>query len=143
MAQGDQRAADSASEQIGKKVHDWVADTIQVALCSDTFAASAAFTNFSQFTEVAGGVYTAQTPSKSFTRSGSKSTLQLGNLNWAQDPANPQDVRVAVAHNSTVAGNDDVVTVVDLTTDGSTPIDLQAVPLAINFASLPTLEVDR
>ena len=143
MARGDQQAANAASEQIGKKVHDWVADTLQVALCSDTFAAVAAFVNFSQFTEVTGGIYSAQTPTKSFTRSGSKSTLQLGNLNWAQDPANPQDVRIAVVHNTTVAGQDDVITVVDLTTDGTTPIDLQAAPLAINFASLPTLEVDR
>ncbi len=143
MARGDQQAANTVSEQTGKKIHDWSVDTLVCALCSDTFAAVAAFTNFSQFTEVTGGAYAAQNPTLTWTLSAAKSTLQLGNLVWAQDASGPQDVRIAVVYNSTVVGQDDVVTVVDLTTDGTTPIDLQAGPLAVNFASSPTLEVDR
>ena len=142
MAQGDQIAADSVSEQTGLEVHDWVADAFLVAICSDTYAAAAGFTNFTQFTEVTGGAYAAQAPTKSWTRSGSKSTLQLGNLLWSTDPANPQDARIAVVYNPTAASNN-VVTIVDLTADGSTPIDMQTDPIAINFASSPTLEVDK
>lgn len=138
---GDQQAANSLSEQTGLKLHDFVADGLLCALCSNTYAAAAAFTDFSQFTEVTGGTYAAQTPTRSWTRSGGKSTLQLGNVSWSTDPANPQDVRTAVVYNPVAASND-LITVVDLTADGTTPIDLQTDPLVVNFASSPTLEVE-
>lgn len=145
MAQGTQRAADSLAEQLGKKVHEFGAagDQLKCALVSDTFAASEAFTNFSQFTEVTGSGYTAggNNVTNTFTRSNETSTLQVANTSWSQDASGPADIRCAVLYNSQagVVGNDDVLTVIDLTSDGTTPISLQTGALNVNFSTNPTV----
>lgn len=145
MARGDQFAAVSVSEQTGKTVHDYENDTFAVALCSNTAAAAANFTNISQFTKVTGGSYADQPNNPTWTRAGDVSTLQAANVGFAQDAAGPEDIRTAVLFNTQagVVGNDDVVTVVDLTTDGTTPISLRTGAININFGSSPTLVNQR
>lgn len=145
MAQGTQRAADSVGLQTGKTIHDWDAagDQFTVALVSDTYAASEAFTNISQFTKVTGGSYADNNVTKTFTRSDETSTLQVANTSWAQDGAGPTDIRCAVLFNSDAGavGQDDVISVIDLTADGTTPISLQTGALNINFSTSPTLQI--
>ncbi len=147
MAQGDQRAADSVSEQTGKKVFDYAADQLKVLLASDTFAACADFTDVTQFTEVTGTGYTAggENTTGTWTRSANSdiSELQAGDVSWAQDAGGPTDIRVAVLYSSAV-GADDVITVVDVTTDaGVTPVSLQAGALNVNFSNSVTMRVQR
>jgi len=112
MARGDSRAPDVISEDQGEKVKDYAADVLKVALASDTFAACAAFTNFSQFTEVAGTGYTAggATSNSTWVRSGGVTDLGMANVGWAQNAAGPTNIRVAVVYDSTVLGSDDVIT---------------------------------
>ena len=150
MARGDQRAADSVSEQTGLKLQDYGVDQLAVILVSDTFAASADFINISQFTEVstAGTSYTgAQNTTGTWTRAAlsDQTNLQAGNVSWAQDASGPVDIRCAVLHNTAagVVGNGDVITVVDMTADGTTPVSLQAGALNVNFASSVTMSVSR
>lgn len=143
MARGDQFAAVSASEQTGKTVHDWENDTFSVTLCSDTFVAAANFTNISQFTPVTPSAVQPNNPT--WTRSGANSTLQAPTVSFSQDAGGAEDIRTAVLHNTQagVVGNDDVVTVVDLTTDGTTPVSLRTGAININFANSATLVVTR
>lgn len=143
MARGAQVAANTVSEQIGKTTQNWSTDSYVVILCSDEFAAVAAFTNRSQFTEVSGGAYAPIAITQTFTRAGADSTFQATDVRWAIDASGPQDIRIAVVVNITAVGQDDVLTVIDLTTDGTTPIDNQVDPISINFASSPTLVVSR
>lgn len=131
------------SEQTGLAVQDYGADAFEVLLASDTFADAAAFINRSQFTEVAGGAYVAQPTIVTWSRVGDESTLQASNVAWPQDPSGPQDIRTAVLVNATAVGLFDVITVVDLTADGTTPVDNQAVPININFALSPTVSVRK
>ncbi len=144
MARGDQIAANSVSEQMGLKLQDYAVDQLQVALCSDTFAAAALFTSLTQFTQVATGAGYAGPVSTTGTwvRSGSKSSLQAGDVSWAQNAGGPADIRIAVLFNSAVI-TDDVLTIVDLTADGSAPVSLVAGPLSVNFATSVTMEVDK
>lgn len=145
MARGSQQAADSVSEQSGKKIHDWALDTFEVLLASDTFAAAANFTNRIQFTEVTGGAYAAKPTAVTWLRSGSNSTWQATSVTWATDASGPQDCRIAVVVNTQagVVGNDDVLSIIDLTSDGTTPIDNQLNAIAVNFSSSPTIQVVR
>lgn len=140
MPQGEQQASDIVTEQTGKVVHNWVTDTLEVFLASNTYAAASGFTTKAQFTEVVGGAYAAQPQTQTWIRSGPDTTLQGTNVTWGTDPAGPQDIRIAVLNNVTA---NEVVSIIDLTADGTTPIDNQANAIAVNFASSPTLQVIR
>ena len=146
MPRGDQRAADSVSEQTGKKVFDYAVDQLKVLLASDTFDACADFTDTTDFTEVTGTGYTAggENTTGTWTRGANSdiSQLQAGDVSWAQNAAGPTDIRVAVLYSSAV-GADDVITVVDLTTDGTTPVSLVAGALNVNFSNSVTMNVQR
>ena len=147
MARGDQLAADSVSEQTGLKLQDYANDQLAVMLASDTFAAAADFINISQFTEVSGTGYARQNTTGTWTRTGNSdiSQLQAGDVSWAQNAGGPTDVRVAVLHNTAagVVGNGDVITIVDMTADGTTPVSLQAGALNVNFSNSVTMRVQR
>lgn len=147
MARGDQRAADSVSEQTGLKNQDYGVDQLQVALCSDTFAATADFINLSQFTQVATGAgYTGplNTTGTWIRAANSDLTeLQVGSVGWSQNAGGPADIRTAVLFNSAAIGSGDVITVVDLTTDGTTPVSLVTGALNVNFANSVTMQVSR
>lgn len=140
MPQGTQQALDPVSEQMGLATENWTTDVFEVRLMSDAYATAIGYTTLAQFTEVTGGAYAAQPCAVTWGRSGSKSTLQAANVAWTQDPSGPQDIRTAALVNVT---QNTVLTVTDLTTDGTTPLDNQAVPININYALSATLEVDR
>ena len=147
MARGDARAADTLAEQFGKTVHSFgpAGDQLKAMLCSNTFAASEAFTNISQFTEVVGTGYTAggnNITTTSFSRTDEVTTLQCADTSWAQNGAGPTDVRVCVLYNSAAGavGNDDVLEVIDLTSDGTAPVSLQAGAINVNFSTNPTVQ---
>jgi hypothetical protein len=140
VARGDQQSLDPVSEQTGLAVEDWSADTFEVRLMSDDYATGIGYTTLASFTEVSGGSYAAKACAVTWTRSGSKSTLQAANVSWGLDASGPQDIRTAALVNVTQST---AITVTDLTTDGTTPLDNQAAPINVNYALTPTLEVDR
>jgi hypothetical protein len=142
------RAANTVSEQTGKAVQDYDTDTFAVTLCSDTFAASAAFTNISQFTAVASagwGESATKPNDPTWTLAGADSTLQAVSVSWLQDANGPENIQVAVLHNTGAgAGNDDVTNVIDVAAaNAGNPVSLRTGALNVNFSASPTLVVTR
>lgn len=144
MARGDSRGPDIVSEDQGETRKDYAGHVLKVALCSDTFAASAAFISLSQFTEVAGAGYTAggEISNSTWDRAANITDLNMANVGWAQNASGPTDIRTAVVYDSdaSLGGVEDVITVIDLTTDGSTPVSLVAGALNINLSTNPVLK---
>ncbi len=144
MARGDSRGPDSVSEDQGEIRKDYAGHVLKVALASDTFAASAAFVSFSQFTEVVGTGYTAggETSNSTWVRAGNVTDLGMANVGWAQNAAGPTDIRVAVIYDddASLAGSEDVITVIDCTSDGTTPVSLVAGALNINLSTNAVLK---
>jgi len=139
MARGDQENLNPVSEQMGLVAEDWTTDAFEVQLVSDDYASAIGFSALVDFTEVSGGVYAAKACPVTWTRSGGKTTLQASDVSWAQDGAGPQDVRCAILVNTTAVA---VLTVVDMTLDGTTPIDNQVAPISVNYSLSATIEVE-
>ncbi len=137
MAQGTSRAPDIISEDQGETRKDYAGHAINVALCQDTFAASAAFVSYSQFNPCAsvGGYSGPVTTPSTWTRAGAATSLGLDAVSFAQNASGPDTIRTAVIYDAdaSLSGVEDVITVVDLTTDGSTPVSLIAGALNINL----------
>lgn len=130
MAQGDSKLANEYALQSGNGRYNNSTDTFRIFFCSDTYAsidANAAPLNLSSVTQVGGGnfpiggvVLTGVT----WTRSGAVSTLDYNDLaTIVKNASNPATIRTAVIVNDT-SPSDDIYKIVDLTTDGSTPIDV-------------------
>ena len=150
MARGTQIAFDVFSEAPGETIHNLTpttGDTIKVALVSNTAATLGAQTNLSALTEVTGGTeYVAGGATSAITawsRTGAVTSLGLSDVSWAQDASGPQDIRCAVVWNSSKVGQDDLLTYIDLTLDGTTPVDLQAAPLSIDLSTNPPIVSTR
>ena len=130
MAAGDSKLAQEYPLQAGKGAYNNSTDTFRIAFCSNTYAsidATAAPFNLSLVTPVSGGNFPA-TPTAltgvTWTRTGAVSTLDYANLaTIAKNASNPATIRTAVIYNDT-STSDDIYKVVDLTSDGSTPIDV-------------------
>ncbi len=144
MARGDSRGPDIVSEDQGEIRKDYAGHVLKVALASNTFAASAAFVSFSQFTEVVGTGYTAggETSNSTWVRAGNVTDLGMANVGWAQNAAGPTDIRVAVIYDddASLAGSEDVITVIDCTSNGTTPVSLVAGALNINLSTNAVLK---
>ena len=144
MARGDSRGPDIVSEDQGETRKDYAGHVLKVALASNTFAASAAFVSLSQFTEVVGTGYTAggEISNATWDRTNNVTDLNMANVGWAQNAAGPTDIRTAVVYDddASLAGSEDIITVIDLTTDGTTPVSLVAGALNINLSTNPVLK---
>jgi len=139
MAQGD-----------AKQFRDWglkkdkgeyaETDTYTLAFLSDTYATiniDSTNPQLSNFTVTSGGNIPAATNLVNFTI-----TRLFGTVTFdADDPAqfpkdalNPTDARTLLVYNNT-STNDDGLQVFDLTTDGSTPLDLVNNDLTFQFGA--------
>lgn len=104
-------------------------DTFSYILITDTYAsidANAANPIIGSFTPATvGGNYTGKTAMTgvTWTRAGSVSKLIYDPITFAADPANPTDARCLLMVNDTSA-TDDALRVTDLTSDGTTAVDL-------------------
>ena len=130
MAAGDSKLAYEYPLQAGNGAYNNSTDTFRIFFCSDTYAsidATQAPFNLSNVTQVGGGnfpiagiVLTGVT----WTRTGAVSTLDYADLTTiTKNASNPATIRTAVIVNDT-STSDDIYKVVDLTSDGSTAIDV-------------------
>lgn len=130
MAAGDSKLSQEYPLQAGKGAYNNSTDTFRIAFVSETYAAidaTASPFNLSLVTPVSGGNFPA-TPtaltSVTWTRTGAVSKLDYADLTTiAKNASNPATIRCAVIYNDT-STSDDIYKVVDLTSDGSTAIDV-------------------
>ena len=130
MAAGDSKQAEEYPLQAGKGAYDNSTNTFRIAFVSDTFVAidaTASPFNLSDVTVVSGGnfpVTATQLTTVTWTRTGAVSKLDYDDLaTIVKNASNPVTIRCAVIFNDT-STSDDIYKVVDLTSDGSTPIDV-------------------
>ena len=122
------------------------ADTFKIMLSSVAIAsipASQATPDSADFTEVTGTNYTAGGEAATITVSevGGTLTIALGaNVSWTSPGAGgPADIRTAILYSTTHIGTSDAVFVMDMTTDGTTPLDLDNGDITINSGTLFTI----
>lgn len=129
MARGDQKAFYDYPRKAGLGNYNNSTNTFKVALLTDTYASvSQTLTDpvLTSFTEVTpGGNYSAggiTLTTVTWTRAGAVTKLDADDLSLLKNASNPANARTALVYNDTVADN--AYSVVDLTTDGTTPLDL-------------------
>ena len=130
MAAGDSKLAHEYPLQAGKGVYNNSTDTFRIFFCSDTYASideTQAPFNLSDVTQVGGGNFPIggiALTNVTWTRTGAVSTLDYDDLTTiAKNASNPTTIRTAVIVNDT-SPSDDTYKVVDLTSDGSSAIDV-------------------
>ena len=130
MAAGDSKLAQEYPLQAGNGAYNNSSDVFRIFFCSDTFAAIDATQtpfNLSDVTQVGGGNFSISgtlLTSVTWTRSGAVSTLDYADLaTIVKNASNPATIRTAVIVNDT-STSDDIYKIVDLTSDGSTAIDV-------------------
>ena len=138
MARGDQKQFYDYALKSGDGDYKNTTDVFKCALITDTYASvSQGLTNpvLTTFTEAAaGGNYAAGGPTiagTTWTRSGAVTKLDGGDISILKDASNPITSRCALVYNDT--STDSAVTVVDLTTDGTTQLDLVNDDLTITW----------
>jgi hypothetical protein len=115
-------------------------DTWSLAFVSDTYAsinADNANPNLSVVTVTSGGNVSSSYTLTGVAYSRATSTITFSANNIGQilkDAANPSDVRCAVIYNDT-STSDDLVQVFDMTSDGSTALDLVNNDFTFSFAA--------
>lgn len=125
MAIGDAKSITAVVKNAYEGDYDVTADTLAWGFVTDTFAsidANAASLSLADLTTVASsGNYTLGEALTTVTwvQAGNVVTLDCDDLAVAADPANPAAVTCLVIYNDTSAA-DDVMFVVDLTSDGTT-----------------------
>lgn len=128
MARGDSKRASAYEHNKGLGAYNNATDSFRWSFVTDTFAsidANAASLNISDVTLVgAGGNYTPGTliANTSWVQSGDTSTLDGDDFSFAADALNPTTVKCLVIFNDTSA-SDDILKIVDITTDGTTDVD--------------------
>lgn len=130
MAAGDSKQAQEYPLQAGNGEYKNSTDTFKIYFCSNTYAsidATQAPFNLSNVTQVGGGNFPiggVTLTSVTWTRTGAVSKLDYADLTTiTKNASNPTTIRTAVIVNDT-STSDDIYKVVDLTSDGSTAIDV-------------------
>ena len=130
MAAGDSKLAQEYPLQAGNGAYNNSSNTFRIFFCSDTYAAIDATQtpfNLSDVTQVGGGNFPIAgivLSSVTWTRSGAVSKLDYADLaTIIKNASNPAAIRTAVIVNDS-STSDDIYKVVDLTSDGSTAIDV-------------------
>lgn len=130
MAAGDSKLSNVYINNMGDGEYDLSADTFKLYFCSDTYASideDAATLDLSDVTQVGGGNFPiagVTLTSVTWTRSGAVSTFDYADLTTIdKNASNPTTIKTAVIVNDTSA-SDDIYKIVDLTSDGSTAIDV-------------------
>ena len=144
MARGDSKKVSEYDLKSGDGAYNNSADTFSWLLVTDTFASIDANTalNAASFTAATiGGNYAGKTAltTVTWTRAANVSTLDYDDVTFAADGANPVDAKCLVILNDTSAA-DDAFKIVDLTTDGTTAVDLtQGFTMTINASGSGTI----
>lgn len=129
MPQGDAKSFAEYDYKAGNGDYNNSTDTFSWILVTDTFAsidANQANPNLASFTAATvGGNYAGKTAltGVTWTRTGDTSTLDFDAVTFAANASNPTDARCLVIVNDTSA-SDDAFRVTDLTTDGTTAVNL-------------------
>lgn len=128
MARGDSKQFSYYNDLMGEGVIDHTSDVLKWVFITESYASVVTSTvdaKLSDFTQVASsGNYVANSTiaNTTWTFDGSQSTLDGDDWTFAADPSNPTTARCVLIYNdSTVSKN--ALKVVDLTTDGTTPVD--------------------
>jgi len=144
MARGDSKKVSEYDLKSGDGAYNNSSDTFSWLLVTDTFASIDANTalNAASFTAATiGGNYAGKTAltTVTWTRAANVSTLDYDDVTFAADGANPVDAKCLVILNDTSAA-DDAFKIVDLTTDGTTAVDLtQGFTMTINASGSGTI----
>ena len=138
MAQGDAKSFAEYDYKSGQGAYNNSTNTFSWVLITNTYAsidANAANPNLASFTTATvGGNYAGKTAltGVTWTRSGATSKLDYNDITFAADAGNPTNACCLLVINDTSAA-DDAVRVTDLTTDGTTPVNLtQGFTLTVN-----------
>jgi len=124
------------------------ADTFKIMLISTAIAsvpANTATPDTGDFTEVSpqAGGYTAGGAAATITVTEVAGTLTVAlgaNVVWTSSGSGgPADVRCALLYSTTHTGTEDLVCVIDMTADGTTPLDLDNGDITINAGDLFTI----
>ena len=145
MARGDSKNMAEYDFRSGQGQHNNSTDTFRYVFVTETFAATDAngsAASLSDFTQVpSSGNYTANTDlaNVSWVRAANVSTLDYDDFSIAADANNPTTATCMIIYNSTSA-NDTVLKIIDLTTDGTTAVDMtQGYTHQVNAAGTATL----
>lgn len=128
MAIGTSKRASAYEYNKGLGAYNNSTDVFKWSFVTDTYAsidANAAALNMSDVTVVASaGNYTASTTiaSTTWVQTTDTSALDGADFSFAANGSNPVTAKCLVIYNDTSAA-DDIVTIVDLTTDGTTAAD--------------------
>lgn len=129
MARGDSKNMAEYDFRSGRGEHNNTTNTFNYVFVTEQFSAvdaNATAASLSDFTQVASsGNYVANSAlaNPSWTRTDNVSTLDFDDFSIAADPSNPTTALSMIIYNSTSANNT-VRKIIDLTTDGSTPVDM-------------------
>jgi len=145
MAQGSVKVFDEAIELLAEG-WNMGSDSFKVALLSTQYgsvAVSTATPTVSDFTECsAGGGYTTGGEAATVTSSEASGTYTFrlnASITWTSaGSGDPTDVRTAVVVNDTDA-SDTLVCAIDMTTDGTTALDMTSGDITINAGDLFTI----
>lgn len=139
MAQGDAKLfRDFALKSNQGDYSD--SDTYSIAFLSDTYASvdiDATNPQLSNFTVTSGGNIPASTNLAGFAVTRATTTIKFDATDPSTFPknvSNPTDARTLLVYNNT-STNDDAYQAFDLTTDGTTPLDLVNNDLTFNFGA--------
>jgi len=144
MARGDSKKVAEYDFQSGLGTYNNSTNTFAWLLVTNTYASLDANTvlNAASVTGATiGGNYAGKTSLASVTwsRAGAVSTLDFADITFAADASNPIDAKCLVIMNDTIAG-DPLLKIVDLTTDGTTAVDLtQGFTYTVNAAGSVTV----
>ena len=144
MARGDSKKVSEYDLKSGDGAYNNSSDTFAWLLVTDTYASIDEDTalNAASFTAATiGGNYAGKTAltTVTWTRAANVSTLDYDDVTFAADGANPVDAKCLVILNDTSAA-DDAFKIVDLTTDGTTAVDLtQGFTMTINASGSGTI----
>lgn len=139
MAQGDSKIYRDAVLKLNEGAYN-EGDVWTLAFLSDTYASldvDAANPQLSNVTVTSGGNFLSAYNIAGFSISRTGGTISFTGTNIGQiagDAGNPSDIRSAVLYNNTSA-NDDLMFAWDLTTDGTTPVDVSTLPLTFSFGA--------
>lgn len=142
MAQGSIYLFEEFSKTIGDGSHTLGSDAFKVMLLSSQHAVDILVSDPTPdsadvgYTEVTGGTsYVAggAVITCTWTEVGGIATFKVtsGDTVWVADASGPTDIRTALIYNTTHAGTNDAIGYIDMTTDGSTPVSLQAGDVSI------------
>lgn len=129
MARGDSKTMAEYDFRSGNREHNNSSDVFRRVFVTNTFAgtdANGTAASLSDFTQVASaGNYVANSDlaNVTWTRAANVSTLDYDNFTIAADPSNPTTAVCMIIYNST-STNNTVVKIIDITTDGSTAVDM-------------------